>query len=76
MKKLYYSVEKETEVGNEEEYITGNKTVCVYEIVNNEPKNILTFECGNEENTQLKIIDELEEKNHMFDKDATRFILL
>ncbi len=57
MKKLYYTIE----IGIEDtEYITGNKTVYVYDIVENIPNQILSFECGNEENTKSEILDHLD----------------
>ena len=56
-KKLYFTVE----IGIEDtEYITGNKTVNVYEIVENIPNQILSFECGNEDNTKSEILDNLD----------------
>jgi hypothetical protein len=51
-KKLYYIVEKEIE---ENEFVTGNKTISVYEIVNNEPNFLAEIECGNEDNSKEKI---------------------
>lgn len=56
-KKLYYTVEHGIE---DLEYLTGNKTIMVYEIQNNEPKNILTFECGNDESSKEEILDRLD----------------
>lgn len=63
-KKLYYTVEKETEIGNEEETITGNKTITVYEILNNEPKSIASIDCGNEENSKEKIQEYLDDNGY------------
>lgn len=56
-KKLYYTVEHGIE---DSEYLTGNKSIIVYEIVNNEPKSILAFECGNDENSKDEILDRLD----------------
>lgn len=73
-KTIYYTVEKETEIGNEEEYITGNKIVTVYEIVNNKPQKLFDIECGNEENSK-KVIQEYLDDNGMGD-DTFEMILL
>ncbi len=61
---LYYTVEKETETANEEETITGNKTICVYDIVNNIPQPFATIECGNEENSKSKIQEYLDDNGY------------
>lgn len=61
MKKLYYTVEFGIE---DQEYLTGNKTIYVYEIANNEPKQILSFECGNDENSKSEILDRLDCENY------------
>lgn len=58
-KTIYFTVEKEVEIGNEEEYITGNKDLSVYEIIDNKPKLLTTINCGNEENSIELINDYL-----------------
>ena len=73
-KTIYYTVEKETEIGNEEEYITGNKIVTVYEIVDNKPQQLFTVECGNEENSK-EVIQNYLNDNGMGD-DMFEMILL
>jgi hypothetical protein len=71
---IYYTVEKETEIGNEEEYITGNKTITIYEIIDNKPQQLFTVECGNEENSKDAIQNYLND-NGMGD-DSFNMILL
>ena len=61
MKKLYYTVEFGIE---DQEYLTGNKSIYVYEIANNEPKQILCFECGNDENSKDQILDNLDSEKY------------
>lgn len=61
MKKLYYTVEFGIE---DQEYLTGNKTVYVYDFINNEPQKILVFECGNDENSQSEILDRLDSEKY------------
>lgn len=75
MKKIiYYTVEKETEILNEEEYITGNKTITVYEIINNKPENLFIVECGNDENSK-EVIQNYLNDNGMGDDLFQLFIL-
>lgn len=56
-KKLYYTVEHGIE---DSEYLTGNKSIIVYEIQNNEPKELISFECGNDEDSKSEILDRLD----------------
>lgn len=61
MKKLYYTVEFDIE---DQEYLTGYKTICVYDIVNNEPQRIASFECANTENSKKQILDNLDSEKY------------
>lgn len=74
IKKLYFTVEKETEIGNEEETITGNKTITVYDIVNNEPKLFAAIDCGNEENSKDKIQEYLNDNGYGDDEYALKLL--
>lgn len=60
-KTLYYVVENEIETGNEECFATGNKTITVYEIIENAPKRLTILECGVEENSKENILEYLEQ---------------
>ncbi len=64
-KKLYYTVEKE--IDNTGESLTGNKTITVYEIVNNEPKKFFGVECRNEDNTKMEILVYLDDNGYSDD---------
>lgn len=70
MKKLYYTIEKEVDDDN----LTGNKTITVYEIVNNEPKRFFTIDCENEENSKDKINEYLDDNG--YGDDEITLILL
>lgn len=70
MKKLYYTIEKEVDDDN----LTGNKTISVYEIVNNEPKRFFTIDCENEENSKDKINEYLDDNG--YGDDEITLILL
>jgi uncharacterized protein YegJ (DUF2314 family) len=63
-KKLYYTVEKEIDDNGGDDTLTGNKTITVYEIVNNEPKKLTDIECGTEENSKDKINDYLSDNGY------------
>jgi hypothetical protein len=63
-KKLYYTVEKEIDDNGGDDTLTGNKTITVYEIVNNEPKKLTDIECGTEENSKDKINEYLEDNGY------------
>lgn len=60
-KKLYYTVEVEIEDG---EFVTGNKTICVYDIIDNVPKEIVQFQCSNEEDSKAAILDNLDSEKY------------
>lgn len=49
-KKLYYTVEHYID-----EYLTGDKSVIVYDIQDNEPKTILSFDCSVDDTTTDEI---------------------
>jgi hypothetical protein len=70
-KKLYYTVEKEIEDG---QFLTGNKEVMVYEIVNNEPKRFFSLDLSNEDDTREEIQDYLDDNG--YGDDEFEFILL
>lgn len=70
-KKLYYTVEKEIE---DDQFLTGNKEVMVYEIVNNEPKRFFSLDLSNEDDTQEEIQDYLDDNG--YGDDEFEFILL
>jgi hypothetical protein len=54
-KKFYYVVEKELQGNDGFEETTGNKTITVYEMVNNEPKKFTDIDAANDENSVEKI---------------------
>lgn len=73
-KKLYYTIEKEVYNCGDDEDLTGNKVIIVYDIVNNEPKKVTDLFCGNEENSKDIINKYLE---HCYDiSDEIELILL
>jgi hypothetical protein len=47
-KKLYYVVEKETEIYGDVEEYNGNRFITLYEIIDNIPKLIVTIEDDSE----------------------------
>jgi hypothetical protein len=52
-RKLYFVIEKQShDVGDDIQELTGWKTVTVYEIVDNEPKNIFDLELSNSDDTE------------------------
>lgn len=63
-KKLYYVVEKELQGNDGFEETTGNKTITVYEMVNNEPKLFATIDAVNEDRSGKKIEEYLEDNGH------------
>jgi hypothetical protein len=63
-KKLYYTIEKEIDDNGGDETLTGNKTITVYDIVNNEPEHFAEIFCGNEENSKEKINEYLEDNGY------------
>ena len=64
MRKLYYTVEKETHQVGEFEEITGFKTVTVYDIENNIPTKFFELEISNDENTKEAINDYLSDNGY------------
>jgi hypothetical protein len=66
-KKLYFTIEKESHDNGlfGGECFTGNKTISVYEIRDNEPKAFATIECQNEDNSRDKINEYLEDNGYM-----------
>jgi hypothetical protein len=72
-KELYYTIEKEVDDNGGDETLTGNKTITVYEMVNNEPKRFTEIFCGNEENSKEKINEYLKDNDY---NDEYQLILL
>lgn len=58
-KKLYFTVEKE--VYSDGESLTGNKTVQVYEIINNEIKKFFSLDLLNDDDTRAEILSYLDD---------------
>jgi len=73
-KKLYYVVEKELQGNDGFEETTGNKTITVYEMVNNEPKKFTDIDAANDENSQEKIQEYLDDNG--YGDDEFEFIQL
>ena len=73
-KKLYYVVEKELQGNDGFEETTGNKTITVYEMVNNEPKKLTDIDAANDENSQEKIQEYLDDNG--YGDDEFEFIQL
>jgi len=61
-KKLYFTVEKE--VYGDGETLNGNKTITVYQIINNEPKRFFDVECFNEDSSQEEIQNYLDDNGY------------
>lgn len=61
--KLYYTIENETDDW-EGITLTGNKEVSVYEIKNNEPVDVLSFQLELDDNTKEEILDKLYEVDY------------
>lgn len=55
MKKLYYTVEKQTETVDTVEECTGLKTIQVYEMVNNKPNQWFDLEVRNDTSSEAEI---------------------
>ena len=64
MRKLYYTVEKETHQVGEFEETTGFKTVTVYDIENNIPTKFFELEISNDENTKEAINEYLSDNGY------------
>lgn len=74
-KKLYYTIVKETtDLGDGFQECTGNKTITVYEIENNEPKVFTILDKTLEDNSEEAIQEYLDD-NGMGD-DEFEFKLL
>lgn len=73
-KKLYYVVEKELQGNDGFEETTGNKTITVYEMVNNEPKKFTDIDAANDENSVEKIQEYLDDNG--YGDDEFEFIQL
>jgi hypothetical protein len=63
-KVLYYVIEKELSSYDDIEETTGNKTVTVYDILNNIPKIFTTLDLCNEDNTRDKIKEYLDDNGY------------
>ena len=72
-RKLYYVVDKEISSDLEDE-LTGNKTISVYEIIDNVPKNLCTVECQNSDSSVEEIQSYLDDNG--FGDEAFEFIQL
>lgn len=71
-KKIYYVVNKEVQDIDGFEECTGNKTVGVYMIVDNELKTIAVLELDNSDSSELAIKEELDENGlGISSKDCT-----
>jgi hypothetical protein len=65
MKKLYYTVNKETtNVGGDFEEVTGNKEVSVYEIIDNVPTPFFTLDLELSQNSEEEIQEYLDDNGH------------
>ena len=73
---LYFTVEKELQSIDGFEETTGNKTITVYDIVNNEPKEVMTIEAENSDNSVEMIENDLENNPHSFGDVEFEFVLL
>lgn len=62
-KKLYYVVEKEI-AGDNYDFVTGNKLISVYEMINNEPVPFTTIDATDEDSSQAKIQEYLDDNGH------------
>ena len=71
-KNLYYTIEKE--ISDDGETLNGNKTITVYEIVNNEPNTLASINCSIEDNSWTEIQHYLEDNG--YNKAEFEFILL
>ena len=74
-KKLYYTIEKEVDDCGGDETLTGNKTITVYDIVNNEPRKLKDIYCGTEEDSKVQIGDYLQGEGYSGEKEFTLVLL-
>jgi hypothetical protein len=49
MKNLYYTIVKELDESDGDVFLSGNKNIIIYEIIDNVPKKIKDIFCGIEE---------------------------
>lgn len=61
-KKIYFLILQE--VDSTGESLTGNKSVTVYEILNNEPKQFFTLDLQNSDNSIKAIKNYLDDNGH------------
>ena len=71
-KKLYFTVERE--ISEDGESLNGNKTIAVYEMVNNEPKEFTSIDTTNDKNSKKEIQNYLNDNG--FGDDEFELILL
>lgn len=71
-KKLYFTIEKE--VDSTGESLTGNKTITVYEMINNAPKQFCSIDSTNDADSKKEIQNYLHDNG--FGDDEFEFILL
>ena len=64
MKHLYYVVEKETIDLDGIEECTGDRTLWVYDMIDNKPCEFTTIECTNEDNSEEMIQEYLIDNGH------------
>ena len=69
MSKLYYTLEKQTQTIDTVEECTGWKTIIVYEIANDRPKEWFTLENVSNEESSQKAIEEYLEDNGFGDRN-------
>ncbi len=72
-KKLHFTVEKE--IDSTGESLTGNKTITVYNIVDNEPSVFFELNSSNENSSKKEIQNYLND-NHGYDDDDFELIQL
>ncbi len=75
MKKLYYTIELELESINEYLETTGNKTIMVYEMVDDEPK-LRTRIDAHLADKSVDLIQDWVDTHDMYKDDNYKFILL
>lgn len=70
-RKLYYTISFEFD---ESDSKNGNKTISVYSIENNEPKNFCDIECQNVDNSETQIQSYLNDNG--YEDESFELILL
>lgn len=63
-KHLYYVVEKETLEFDGQEECTGNKTLWLYEMIDNHPNEIAAIDGTNDEGSEVLIYDYLDDNSN------------